>query len=344
MLLPRGSALLASILGLTLAGCSSDDDDTAAAGSGGAGGAPPVHHVRELATNDSFVSYLAVDDARVYFQVGGTGIVAMPLAGGAVEELASNTGEALAADADALWLAAGAAGTIERVAKSGGATTVISGELQPNSIAVDAEYVYWSNRSTYMVDPPDGSIVRARKDGSERLELATGLSEPNYVAVDDAYVYFTAGFPDGAVMRVDKAGGNAVTLAANRVWPKDLTVSADRLYWFDDVDGASQGAESPILGLDKSGGEPQVLVSSPDRPAHLAVDGESLYWTTAGFGDCNTNPDYVKGDVRRTALAGGAVETLASKLAGPSYIAVDATTVYWTRSLAGCSGVLSTEK
>ncbi len=80
------------------------------------------------------------------------------------------------------------------------------------------------------------------------------------------------------------------------------------------------------------------------RPHALALDGDFLYWTAQDFGDCNTNPDYVDGVVRRMPTNGGQPETLAQRLRDANDIVIASTAIYWAQSLAACGAIYSLPK
>jgi hypothetical protein len=321
-----------------LFGCGSD-------GGGPLPGSPTPPSV--LLQLDAFLSDLRADEGRLYFEAQSS-IQTLPLAGGSPSELVHTTGEDVAVDSDSVWLARGTSGTgqIIRVSKSDGAQqVVVDRQLSPAFLAVDATHVFWTNRSTYQVSPPDGSVVSAKKDGTEIAVLVSGVEEPRNVVVDADYVYFTAGIENATVSRVARDGTGMVALATGRRWPRDLIVTPEALYWFEDWGGSSSNSDtSPIVKLDRSASEPVVLYQDATRPHALALDGGYLYWTGQNMGDCNTNPAYVDGVVRRMPVGGGQPETLAQKLRDANDLVVTASAIYWAQSLAACGAIYSLPK
>jgi hypothetical protein len=83
-----------------------------------------------------------------------------------------------------------------------GVTTLASSLGNPQGIAVDATYVYWSNQET------SGNIQRCAisgcgGDGGMPTTIASA-NEPFAVAVDDVAVYWTSSVPGGGVWKVAK--------------------------------------------------------------------------------------------------------------------------------------------
>lgn len=74
-------------------------------------------------------------------------------------------------------------------------------------------------------------------------------------------------------------------------------------------------------------GHCETTLASGQSPASLAVDAIHVYWTNNDGGTSNS--------VRKVAVGGGAIVTLASGQAHPNHIALDANNVYWTDGGAG---------
>lgn len=102
---------------------------------------------------------LAVDDTNVYW-VTQSAVMTVPTNGGASITLATTQGGfGIALDAtNVYWTDHGNPGSVSRVAKMGGATTVlVTGLPAPAGIAVDATSVYWANQGDSVAD---GSIMK----------------------------------------------------------------------------------------------------------------------------------------------------------------------------------------
>jgi hypothetical protein len=126
----------------------------------------------------------------------------LALAGGLTDPLD------LALDADAVYFTDATDGTISRVARGGGAVTVLArNQAKPARIAVDATHVYWSNVL-------GASVMRARKDGSGQPELlASAVAPTDLVAIADSVYWVDNGATTHELRKVPRAGGTPILLA-----------------------------------------------------------------------------------------------------------------------------------
>ena len=174
------------------------------------GGGQPVMVCQFL--DGSSPSSIVVDETTVYMNNNVGTLLAVPKTGGTPVTLAnqvsqtSSTGR-LAVDSNYVYWTDPFAGTVERVAKTGGSvTTIASGQNSPLGIAVSGGNVYWTTAywTTYM----DGSIVKVAASGGVPTTIAWGQQGATEIAVDDTSVYWvTVGasqgaLPDGTVMKL----------------------------------------------------------------------------------------------------------------------------------------------
>jgi hypothetical protein len=81
-----------------------------------------------------------------------------------------------------------------KVATSGGTlTTLASGQISPQGIAVDARSVYWPNY--------DGTVMKVPVGGGNLATLASGQDDARGIAVDATSVYWVS-FSNGTVMKL----------------------------------------------------------------------------------------------------------------------------------------------
>jgi hypothetical protein len=80
---------------------------------------------------------------------------------------------------------------------AGAPSVLASGQKGPQGVAVDSDWVYWTNSL-------GGTVMKARKSGSEPVLLAQGQTSPFDIALDTTWVFWTNNDKNGTVMRVAK--------------------------------------------------------------------------------------------------------------------------------------------
>jgi hypothetical protein len=181
-----------------------------------------------LATGLATVGPIAIDASNVYWTDRFGAVSAVQIGGGSMRTLVpaqytlpANTilddyPVAIAVDAGVVYwtsepLDPSQPATIESVAGAGGATTTIATlSSAPRGLAVDADYVYWSDLGpsspgSGLGAPPHllgGSVSRVAKAGSDVEVLATGAIFPVGPVVGDNVFYYASGASDGTVFRV----------------------------------------------------------------------------------------------------------------------------------------------
>lgn len=142
------------------------------------------------------------------------------------------------------------------------------------------------------------------------------------LTVDDDSVYFWAPGQGLVRLRMDQGNGaqsNLIAEDTNDDHVINLVVLGGHAYW------SVLDSTSTLLGISTipvDGGTPQLLTRDPAWG--IATDGTSVYWTVdLGAGT---------GALRKVGVGGSAPVTVASgwPYAGPSALAVDATSIYWT--------------
>ena len=178
---------------------------------------------------------------------------------------------ALTLDAmNAYFLSALSPYPVEAVPIAGGGDVqhLLNAAPTPRGIAVDAEYLYWTNTD-------EGTLSRLLlPDGAEE-EFITGEGEPYGVAVDASYIYWTDRLID-RVRRAKLVDGTEKTTMATGDGPRAIAVDAQYVYWTE-FDGAAVRCV-PIEGMH----QPTVLfqgVVGMSSPWGLALDDKSVFWT-----------------------------------------------------------------
>ncbi|CAN5468054.1 hypothetical protein BH10CHL1_BH10CHL1_30070 [soil metagenome] len=194
-----------------------------------------------LATNEDHPSKILVDDAFVYYVTGGTV---------ASQQEGTNN--------------------IKRIALKNGEVSVLvkGGEQIPDTVlALDEQFVYWSNGS---------DILRVPKMGGPSEVIVAGAPMPAEMLVDDDNIYWLIwggeNAPPQPVMFAPKQGGKAKPLTAPESAPNGLSLDSKAVYWM---------ASTGIRTVAKSGGEATSVYANPTPKqvmSGLIQDTENFYF------------------------------------------------------------------
>lgn len=188
------------------------------------------------------------------------------------------------------------------------------------SNAVDAGTLYFAE--IFNPERSDGSIRRVESDGSDMETLVNTGGGVRGLAVDLAggKLYWTD-VEALAIRRAGLDGDNQEDLVTDDLeWPRSIVLDAglDRFYWGDQL-----SATISVANLDGSDAEP---IRSTEFHAGLAIDAlhGKLYWSTS--------VSQWDGDILRSDLDGGNVETVVTGEGKPAGVAIDVEggKLYWT--------------
>ncbi len=150
---------------------------------------------------DTFV--MASDKKYVYFSANG--IYRVPKDGGPAERMTSGMPTEMAVDDDRIYwhnfTGEGMKATpLYSADKKGGEPKAITEAANISAIAIDGQYIYWSQ--------PDGIYRMPKSGGSPAKIFAAPEKEPTYgiAAVADD-LYFASGIGSASLMKMSKAGG-----------------------------------------------------------------------------------------------------------------------------------------
>ena len=163
-----------------------------------------------IASQTSF-GRAAADDQFLYWAEGHMGrIQRVAKAGGTIVDLrAKDPDTTILATLDAIDIyfvtygPVAQSSTLQRIAKTGGATTMLASGLdQPSDLAVTADAVYWLAQGD---SGPTGALIKLSKTNGSQLSKVASQA-PYRLALDAQYVYWTElgdhGFKNGRIVRI----------------------------------------------------------------------------------------------------------------------------------------------
>lgn len=201
------------------------------------------------------------------------------------------------------------------------AQVFIGGAGAPYGMAVDGQYVYWSNFSS--------SIWRAPLDGSGQPQaIITGLSTPSALAVDSQNIYWVNEGTDSiGRARLNDPGNPDATFIVpppGNTIRRGLALDNGFIYWSND-NGTTQ-----TIG--------RASLSDPTHPDTAFIAAGGANWGVAiggGFIYWAANTAIGRASLADPAHPNASFVTGAS---GASAVAVDGQYVYWATGLGMCQG------
>ena len=246
---------------------------------------------------------IAVGPDGLYWSVSDA-IMAANLDGSGARELAPAVGPLRIATDGVFVYWSNSNGIVMKVPTSGGPDTEVA-SADGRDLRAAGGFVYYVDAAG---DPGTRRISRARADGGEVIDLATGEDMPWGLAIDATHVYWT-GDADGSIKKAPLDGSGPTTwLGEGFGGSYSIAVAAETVFW-------SAGS---IGQVPTDGGEASAL--APDQSQGcVAADETFVYWT--GFGDKS---------IKKAPVGGGDPITLATIEGSPDVIALSETAIYWT--------------
>lgn len=163
-------------------------------------------------------------------------------------------------------------GEIWRVGRDGSAPLRLAkNQRRPMGLAVDAQYVYWTNGY-------EQSVARCGASGCNEAPttLYSNVDVPGSLVVDDTFLYWSS-LQGSNVVRAPKLGGGGVfEIASSRGYPDGLKLRGDELFWVESITHA-------VVKMPRGGAvRPTELASNLELPIAVAVDDESAFFTDEG--------------------------------------------------------------
>ncbi len=251
----------------------------------------PTKSPQSLFLSQSGFLCLAIDETNVYFTIIDQGAgMEVPLDGGTAIPLASNQEDpnGIAVDRQHIFWTDTTGNKVMRLQKTAAPNTpvviadlgALDGGMRPfgggpYGIAIDSNYVYWTNNS-------GGQVMMVSIDGGTPTVIADGQEAPLGIAVDATNVYWTNQY-GGEVYQQLLAGpfdgGTLTLLASNQAGPTGIAVDSNFVYW------TNKFGES-VNFVPINGGQVAPVSPVPTNASYeIAVDSKNIYWTTSSNTD-----------------------------------------------------------
>jgi hypothetical protein len=223
---------------------------------------------------DIGVGPLVADDSYVYFTDSTARTIRkIPVGGGDISTIAATSTlfffDALAADSSHIYFAD--AGGVKRVSKTGGTVETLAAGYHARRLAVDDDYVYWTERGV------SDAIRRVPKGGGviDDLLLDEDTNDPFDITLDDTHIYWTE--RGGLARRMPKAGGasDVQNYGVAGTWlAGDIVVDDTHVYWVDEL---------RLRRAPKVGGPVEALALDLVGPRGLNVTETLIVWGGGGW-------------------------------------------------------------
>lgn len=226
---------------------------------------------------------------------------------------------------------------IDRVAKTGGATTAFHVSLDPQNypfevhdrtLLADAQKLYWAGKVSIpggLSNPQDGIFAQSLGGGTYSV-IASYFNGGGVAATDGTLAAWTGSSGNGifacaagvGCATADNSTGELDRASAPNV--RSMVVVGTQVAWLE-FTTPGRLVVSPSKGT-------RTNLATTDEPEHLAVFQNVFYWTDAGSADGVT----VKPGIYSCPLAGcgGTAKRLVTADMAPTELFVDATGIYFT--------------
>jgi hypothetical protein len=194
------------------------------------------------------------------------------------------------------------------------------------AMAIDDSYVYWATDTKTIADsgPADGTISRAKKDGSDRKVIIASLDTIESLTVADGNVYFGPGldFGPSGVYRCPRDGcSNPFPIATGRTIVGSILSDGQNLFWTE-----AGGFLATCSTTNGCADMPSVLLANLNSPENVVSDGTLLYVAVS------SDPGDQTGSIRKLDKQAKNTTTFVSvpTVDAPTALALDAGYLYWT--------------
>jgi hypothetical protein len=188
--------------------------------------------------------------------------------GGGNSIFTGRSGDGVAIDAAHVYFCDNGGGAVLQANLDGSnVQTLAGGEGGPAGVAVDAQYVYWTNNADM-----HNAVRRLLKSGGPPETIGQG-GQATRVAVDAMHIYWT-NRGDGTVALANLDGTAAAIVASGQMGAQGIAIDDSYVYWTSTMDGT-------VARCGLSGGcgtSPTVIAGGQNQPFGIAVATTTIYW------------------------------------------------------------------
>lgn len=210
-------------------------------------------------------------------------------------------------------------------------------QAEPGELTQDRDYLYWSN---FGAGTTPGSIASVAKGGGATITLAPSQDGAWGIVAEGATLYWSIA-PSGSTLALPSHIGKAAvdgsassTLVSTTGKLRGMAIDVGYVYWA----GYEANAIYRMSRLPGATTVETVASGGPgvQRPNAIVVDDVAIYWTnegtpgTSGVGSIAATGSIAS--IAKGAATGTLPKLLATALARPRGIALDAVNVYWTNT------------
>jgi hypothetical protein len=207
-----------------------------------------------------------------------------------------------------------------------GVTTLTTGVVSPQAIALGPSSVYWTTAEVAGggaligdASTGTGGIESVPRTGGDRSEVIAGLANPGALALSDVTLFFAQGESEAGALDSFLLNGTTITpVATHQSPPLPMAIASGSLYW---VGGTGTTLETESVSV--SGGGVAVLDSYAGdfNPLAVQTDGQTVYVLTKGSDGAS---------IFKLPASGGAPTRLwHDTTLTPSDMALAGTALYW---------------
>lgn len=167
----------------------------------------------------------------------------------------------------------------------------------------------------------EGKLRTSHIDGTNPIELGTGITQPRYVAADDLHAYCTSAM--NQVEAYPRDGGASFAIGPLPGIGNGIATDGERVIWADELpDGGG------TIRIHRVGTATALAIAFGTRPKAIALDQTRVYFTFMGTGE--DTADGVLASCPRDGCLAAGPDIIVPKLIQPNAMVIDDKAIYYS--------------